>query len=97
MIKISVLKENDIIKIEGHSGYSEAGSDIVCASVSSIAITSINAILKFDEEALKYDKKDGYLQIEILKHNDIVDKLILNMLELFKELSEQYKDYIKIK
>ena len=65
MIKIS--KKNDLIIIDGHSGYSEYGTDIVCSSVSSIAITSVNCILKYDEDALKYKKKDGYLEIEILK------------------------------
>lgn len=94
MIKISINKDN--IKIEGHSGYSEYGSDIVCASVSSIAITSINSILKYDEKALEYDKKDGYLEVKILKHDEIIDMLIDNMIELLKDLENQYKKYVKL-
>ncbi len=94
MIKISIKKDN--IKIEGHSGYSEYGSDIVCASVSSIAITSINSILKYDEKALEYDKKDGYLEVKILKHDEIIDMLIDNMIELLKDLENQYKKYVKL-
>ena len=94
MIKIS--KKNDNIKIEGHSGYSEYGSDIVCASISSIAITSINSILKYDEGAIKYNKDDGYLEIEILKHDKIIDMLIDNMIDMFKDLEKQYKNYIKL-
>lgn len=94
MIKININK--DKIVIEGHSGYSEAGSDIVCASVSSIAITSVNSILKYDEDALKYESNDGYLEINILKHNEIIDLLIENMIEMLKELQTQYKNYIKI-
>ncbi len=94
MIKISIKKDN--IKIEGHSGYSEYGSDIVCASVSSIAITSINSILKYDEKALEYDKKDGYLEVKILKHDEIIDMLIDNMIELLKDLENQYEKYVKL-
>ena len=94
MIKISINKDN--IKIEGHSGYSEYGSDIVCASVSSIAITSINSILKYDEKALEYDKKDGYLEVKILKHDEIIDMLIDNMIELLKDLENQYEKYVKL-
>lgn len=99
MIKISIQKQNDLIEkitIKGHSGYSEFGSDIVCASVSSIAITSINSILKIDEEALKYKKDDGFLEVDILKHTDVINLLLDNMIELLDELSKQYKEYIKI-
>lgn len=37
MIKITIIKSGDnvtAINCEGHSGYAESGSDIVCASVS---------------------------------------------------------------
>lgn len=94
MIKIS--KEDNKIKITGHSGYSEYGSDIVCASVSSIVITSINSILKYDETALKYVKDDGYLELEILKHDKIIDILIDNMIEMLSDLENQYKNYVKL-
>lgn len=99
MIKINLTKTNDIldkITIEGHSGYSEAGSDIVCASVSSIAITSVNAILKIDEGSLKYKVKDGFIEVNILKHTDVIDLLLENMIEHLDELRKQYSKYIKI-
>lgn len=93
---IKIISKNDKIKIEGHSGYSEYGSDIVCASVSSIAITTINGILKYDEGALEYIKDDGYLEISILKHNEVIDLLIDNMLEMFKDLEKKYGKYVKL-
>ena len=43
------------------------------------------------------DREDGLLEIGIVKDNDIVDLLIINMISMFEELEEQYKDYIKIK
>ena len=42
MIKIEVKKKN--ISIVGHANYDEYGKDIVCAAVSSVVITSIEAI-----------------------------------------------------
>ena len=95
MIKININK--DEITIKGHSGYSEEGSDIVCASVSSICITTVNGILNIDNSALEYKDSDGYLNINIIKHSDIVDKLIINMINLLEELKEQYKNYIEIR
>ena len=99
MIKV-IIKENDCInniEISGHSGYKEAGSDIVCASVSSICITTINGILNIDNSALEYKDSDGYLNISIIKHSDIIDKLIMNMINLLEELKEQYENYIEIR
>lgn len=94
MIKVSI--KEDHITISGHSGYSVSGSDIVCASVSSIAITSINAIIRIDEQAISYQKEDGFLDIKIVKHTDTIDLLIDNMIDLLIELEEQYSKYIKI-
>lgn len=95
MIKINISK--DEITIKGHSGYSVEGSDIVCASVSSISITTVNALLSIDEDCISYEEKDGYLNIKIKKHNEVVDKLINNMINLLKELERQYKKYIEIR
>ena len=95
MIKININK--DEITIKGHSGYSEAGSDIVCASVSSILITTVNALISIDEDCISYKEDDGYLNLKINKHNEIIDKLINNMINLLKELEVQYKKNIEIR
>lgn len=94
MIKIKVLK--DEITVKGHSGYGLCGSDIVCSSVSSICITTVNAILSIYEDCITYEMNDGYLKIKICKHNKIVDSLINNMLNLLKEVQDQYKENVTI-
>lgn len=99
MIKV-VIKETDKInnvEISGHSGYSSAGSDIVCASVSSICITTVNGIINIDSNAISYKESDGYLYISIKKHSDTIDKLIDNMINLLEELRKDYKNYIEIR
>ena len=99
MIKVNIKKEDNIInniKIDGHAGYGISGTDIVCASVSSIVITSINAIIKLDNEALDYKQDEGFVEVNIKKHNKYIDILIENMISLLKELEYQYKKYIKI-
>ena len=100
MITIEVKKKDNFInyvKIKGHSGYSEKGYDIVCASVSSIAITTVNAIVRLDDKAIQYSEDDGLLEINILKSSDTINTLILNMINLFEELRKDYKEYIKIR
>ena len=99
MIKVIIKGTDKInsIEISGHSGYKESGSDIICASVSSICITTVNGIINIDENAIKYKEFDGYLQIFINKHSNTIDKLINNMISLLEELKEDYKDYIEIR
>lgn len=94
MININITKDEIIIK--GHAGFSEYGTDIVCAAVSSIAITTVNAILKLSPETIKYKEKNGFLKIQILKENEITLKLINNMISLLEELEKQYQKNIKI-
>ncbi len=94
MIKIEV--KDNIINVSGHAGFNNKGNDIVCASVSSIIYTSINAILNIDNKSINYtDNKD--LVIEVLKDDDITNKLITNMLDLLKELARQYPKNIIVK
>ncbi len=94
MIKINV--SYDEIEISGHANYDKFGSDIVCASVSSIVITSINAIKRL-EDTIVFDSSDGYLKVTIKKHTKVTDTLITNMLNLLEELEKQYSQNIKIK
>ena len=94
MIKVSI-KEDEIL-IKGHAMFDDFGKDIVCASVSSIAITTINAIVEFDNTSIDVSQSDGYLKIDILKHNKNVDILISNMIKLFEELEMKYPNNIKI-
>lgn len=99
MTKIEINKNNNLVKniiISGHSGYDVEGKDIVCAGISSIMITTVNAILRIDETAISYDKKNGYVKLEILHSNETIDLLIENMISLFKEMELQYKKYVNV-
>ena len=94
MIKVEI--ENNKIEIKGHANYDDYGKDIVCASVSSIVITTINAIIEFDPESIYYEDLNNRILIEKLKDDDITNKLINNMIELLEELEKDYKKNIKI-
>ena len=94
---IKVERINDKIIVEGHSGYDVIGKDIVCASVSSIVITSINACIRIDEKAISYKQAEGFIEVNILKHTDMIDLIIDNMLDMLCELENDYKDYISVR
>ncbi len=93
---IQVEKKENCIIISGHSLYDDYGRDIVCSAVSSIVITTINGILSINENAIKYDSKNG-IKIQIVSQDNVTLKLIDNMILLLKELSDKYPKNIKIK
>ena len=94
MIKVKVTK--DKISILGHANYDEYGKDIVCASVSSVVICSIEAIAKFDEDAIDVKEEKDKLEIFINNFDDPTNKLIDNMLTCLKEIERNYPQNIKI-
>ena len=94
MIKVILTKKDD--KITGHSGYDNAGKDIVCAAVSSTVITTINILLSLDNQSISYNDSRGLI-IEVLK-NDMTTKKIINVLiSNLYELEKAYPKNIQIK
>ncbi len=99
MIKIFIKKEDNKIKqvlIEGHAMYDDYGRDIVCAGVSSILTTTVNAILLFDKNAISFEDKKNFI-LSVQKEDEITLKLIQNMISLFYELEETYPKNITIR
>ena len=94
MIKVKI--DNNKIEVSGHAYFDDIGEDIVCASVSSIVITTINAIIEIDEDAILYEDLDNKILIEILKEDEIVMKLINNMVFMLEGLEKDYPKNIKI-
>ena len=47
MITITVKREDGMyrsFRSEGHSGYADEGSDIICAAVSALSVNALNSI-----------------------------------------------------
>ncbi len=98
MIHVEISKKNNKVKqirISGHSGYETIGKDIVCAAVSSIVITSVNAILSF-KKTIEVTKKDNPLEIQVISEDETTEKLISNMINMLQEVEKEYKKYIRM-
>lgn len=99
MIKIKINYNDSFIKdfkVSGHANYDEYGKDIVCASASSIVITSINLILKLNDKALLVKQDEGLIDVKVLIEDDTINKVLLNMKDMLEELSKDYKKHVKI-
>ncbi len=96
MIKISIKKNNEYIEkisIIGHAMYDDFGKDIVCSSVSSIVITTVNAIERIDSQSISYTEVP--FSLKVIKESETTNILLENMISLLKELGSQYPENIK--
>ena len=99
MIKVRISKKNNIIEsinCSGHAKYDEYGKDIVCASFSTMIITTINAILEIDSEAISYTDSNN-LEIVNIKKDNITNSLLNNLVNMIYELRNNYQKNINIK
>jgi len=105
MINITIHKtKNKFVGfvIEGHSGYSESGSDIICASVSILsytALNSMNIVAGISPDDISYDVKEetGFLKMKTIKNSEKTDVIYRNFLVGIELLLEDYSKYITLK
>ena len=100
MIKVKIDKDGASYKkvsVLGHALYDEYGKDIVCSAVSSIVTTTINGILALDKNSISYMVSKKGISITIKSIDRTTQILIRNMINLLKELENNYKEFIQIK
>ena len=96
MIQVIVKKKSENITgfhIEGHSGYAEYGSDIICAAVSALAINCVNSIEKFTKDAyvIEQEEKRGMIDFQLTVKPSEQSKLLLDSMVFgIREISRQY-------
>ena len=99
MIKVEIIRNNNNIKkisILGHAMYDEYGKDIVCASVSTLVISTVNNILSINDKTIKVEQNDSRIIIEYIFKDNIIDILINNMIFNLNTLASNYPKNIKI-
>lgn len=99
MINYCFVKKNTFIKqikILGHSLYSQKKDDIVCASVSTAIIMTLNAIEICElHSKITYELKEGFFFVKVLYLNTLLNKLLKNLEYTLNDLSQSYPRYVK--
>ena len=98
MTAYSIKNKNNetTIEVKGHSGYADSGNDIVCASVSSIALCTINAIYSFVDNSIDVKEDSGNLDITVLEQDKITITLLDNMIRCLADIEKDYPSNIKL-
>lgn len=84
------------IDIEGHAGYADAGADLVCAGVSSIAVGMMNALDELVPDTCILQMKDAAIHMEVKQSKPATQLLLKALLLQLKTLQESYHSYIKV-
>ena len=93
---IKVIYNDNTIKVSGHANYAEYGKDIVCASVSSVIATIVNCIMNIDKSSITYQDDGKTIIITKINNNDVVNTIFATMIDILKDLENQYKENIKV-
>ena len=102
MTKIVIVKKDGIIlgfKVKGHSGFADAGSDIVCSAISmasQMTLGGLKEVLGLDVESAT---EDGFLQVRLTEEQaePIEVQTLLKTFQLACEaLVKDYAGYVKM-
>ena len=104
MTRCEFFTEGDRItgfSVSGHSGYSEAGSDIVCAAISACVAMAEATINDVCGAKAKVRVKDEQARITLMlptscDEEDSVQAVLAGMLLYLCNLRDEYPDYIEV-
>lgn len=104
MIKCEIAHENSHYRrlvVEGHAGSAEKGRDLVCAAVSVLAQTLVNALHKLAQIELEdpdIEIFSGYIMIDLgSRANDTSDLLVEFFRIGMQGLADTYPEYVRMK
>lgn len=104
MTKCEFFSENDRItgfSISGHSGYAEAGNDIVCAAISAVVTMAEATINDVCGAKAKVRVKDADARITLTlpascDEEESVQAVLAGMMLTLCSLRDDYPDYIEV-
>ena len=104
MTRCEFFTEDDRItgfSVSGHSGYAEAGSDIVCAAISAVVTMAEATINDVCGAKAKVRVKDEQARITLTlpascDEEESVQAVLSGLLLTLLRLKEDYEDYIEV-
>ena len=104
MTRCEFFTEDDRItgfSVSGHSGYAEAGSDIVCAAISAVVTMAEATINEVCGAKAKVRVKDEQARITLTlptscDEEDAVQAVLSGLMLTLISMREDYPDYIEV-
>ncbi|MCR4989864.1 MAG: ribosomal-processing cysteine protease Prp [Lachnospiraceae bacterium] len=103
MTKVTFYENNGRytgFKAEGHAGFADKGSDIVCSSISILVINTVNSLEELCNERMdvREDEEKGLISMDLCNTWSDDAQLLLRSLKLgLDRISEEYgKKHLKV-
>ena len=104
MTKCEFFREGERItgfSVSGHSGYAEAGSDIVCAAISAVVTMAEATINEVCGAKAKVRVKDEQARVTLMlpavcDEEDTVQAVLAGMMLTLCSMRDDYPDYIEV-
>ena len=104
MTRCEFFVENDRITgftVSGHSGYAEAGQDIVCAAISAVVTMAEATINDVCGAKAKVRVKDEQARVTLMlpascDEEDTVQAVLAGMMLTLINMRDDYPDYIEV-
>ena len=84
------------ISINGHAGYAEAGKDIVCAAVSTLAQTLIASIEELTQDTISYDIQPGAVNIKLGNLSERSKLLVNSFFVGVQMVADNYPGFVRL-
>ena len=95
MIKYSInYNDNIIVNVTGHADFSDKGTDIVCASVSSMLTMTVNLIDNLGYKFNNVKMESGNTSFDVI-NNEVTKGIVTTLEELLDSLVNKYPKNIK--
>ena len=104
MTKCEFFRENERItgfSVSGHSGYAEAGADIVCAAISAavaMAEATINDVCG-GKAKVRVKEEDARITLTlpaVCEEEDSIQAVLTGLMIYLISLRDDYEDYIEV-
>jgi uncharacterized protein YsxB (DUF464 family) len=104
MTRCEFRRENERIvgfSVSGHSGYAEAGSDIICAAISAVVAmteTTINDVCG-GKAKVRVKEADARITLTLpatCDEEEAIQTVLAGMMLYLCSLRDQYPDYIEV-
>lgn len=83
-------------EVSGHTGYAQAGQDIVCSALSFLAITCANALESVAKLKPEVFQQDGLLRVRVTEVNDEARTIFAVFNQGIEDLRDSYPKHVTL-
>ena len=99
MTKVKVTTDCNLVSsvtIEGHSGYAERGSDIICSAISGAVEVTMRILEKDSNVTFDIDETKAMIKIIVKQPNKYTNDCLNSLIGFLEDLSNEYRKFLKI-